>query len=584
MPRRFPIRQVTRSQVVRAVYIVCSSCVLCTMYYVPLFAQADSIRVKGDTEAQYLTFSGNRTSWPQAPVEGEVFYNSSEKEVKYFDGMQWRGISAGASSSKSIATRVVAASNTPGGSSRADYVCTGSGDQAVINSAFADLGAVGGTVHLLEGRYDISGQIVIPASNISLTGSGKTTVLSLTGGNRVIYAAGRSGLTIARLCIDGNNKARPNYGIYFTDVTASRIERVWIENIIGDCIMLRGDSTYNRIYGCRLKRSDYGSRGLVFYDYENSNYNMVSGNIIEAGLSAANIALAADYCILSENIMLGDDYGVYCDYGENNIMVNNIMRDGFHGIYFAASEFNVICQNAIINAENNGVSFNGSAYNIVNGNTFHSNAHAIEAFGSSGHNILSSNSIFGDDSLSSNAYSLKFGEPSPGQPANSNLVLGNNISSSVAANGDTYGIHITNSSSGNYLSSNLISGSRYEVKVKDDGVNEYTDKAKLTFEPTTISTPNSTLTLNFNSVSNYFRLNSTSASNVNLTLGKAQGTGAVIILENVSDPASGRTFTLGTGFGPVNVDGDTRALGPGDTISLIWNGQRWLQLLFANNG
>lgn len=563
-----------------------------------VFGQADTVQVRGDTEANYLTFSGNRTAWPATPSVGEIFYNSSLKEVRYWDGVNWAAIGgAGASTSKSIAGRVVAASNTPGGSGRADYVCTGTNDQAVINNALNDLVAVdgdgddrGGTVYLLEGDYNISSPIIIPSSNISLIGSGNKTVLNLISGDTVISVSNKNGITISRLCIDGNNRAPANYGIYFSAVRDSCIERVYVLNLRGRCVLLRNGSCFNRISGCRFVRSDdNGAYAIRLQDYENCDYNMIFNNTSEGGLYSSSIFFAAEHCILSENRISGPDHGIYVDNRSHAIIVNNDIRNARTGIYTAGTRYNVICGNEISDSSEAGIKTNGSSYNVIGGNTLFSNAFGLDIMGLSGSNVISSNVIYGDDSTSAGAYSLRLGETDPSYPAVSNLVLGNLFHSSVSATGDTYGILIPNNSLysdnslGNYLSANLISGSRYEIKIKDDRATSYTDKTKLTLEPIELTFPGSSGTIDFRQQSSYIRVNSTGVATLNLTLGKGLGMGGIIVIENIS--AAGREIRLAdSGLGPVNVPNAQKILGRGDTITLLWNGYHWLQIMYSDNG
>jgi hypothetical protein len=83
------------------------------------------------------------------------------------------------------ATITVAASNTAVTSlalASADYVCTGSGDETIINTAIAALPGVGGRVVLLEGTYTCTGPIIVDQNYVTLEGQG-------TGFNTIIGVA-----------------------------------------------------------------------------------------------------------------------------------------------------------------------------------------------------------------------------------------------------------------------------------------------------------------------------------------------------------------------------------------------------------
>ncbi|MCL4215780.1 MAG: hypothetical protein KJ052_02055, partial [Candidatus Hydrogenedentes bacterium] len=64
---------------------------------------------------------------------------------------------------------------------RADYIGDGEGDQEQINAAIQALPAIGGTVLLMEGTYDIRrvegalGGVIIDRDNVTLAGQGPST-------------------------------------------------------------------------------------------------------------------------------------------------------------------------------------------------------------------------------------------------------------------------------------------------------------------------------------------------------------------------------------------------------------------------
>lgn len=567
---------------------------LCALCYEPVFGQADSVKVKGNTEAEYLTFSGNRTGYPAAPAEGEIFYNASEKTVKYFDGAQWRAIGAGGASSRSIATRVVAAFNTPAGSGHADYVCTGSNDQGVINQAINDLGTKGGTVYLAEGTYNISGPITIAHPRVSLIGAGKATILKLVFGSSNIIGAisvddpddiGMDGIYIARLCIDGNGKTGSgNNGVFFDYINYSHLEDLWIENLSGYGIYF-GWSNNNTISGCRI----VGCSSAAGINLTEGSWNIISNNIIGGDLSggithsgiagAANIiydnhiygaaatstglSLGLPYNIASGNIIRQKNWGVRAwGNGSNCIVSNNTVNDSL--------QYGIVCEE-----DENIFSGNALDANLL-GATFHSY---------SGRNIISSNLISNDRSTVAGSFGMRF------DASADNLVLANRIWGTTAALNDTYGILLqTASSTGNFLSGNLIDGARYEKKIEDSGSNnQYLDKAKLSFEPVSINIPAScggAYTLTFNQgTGSYMKISSSygiAGSNVNLNVSRGQGIGSIIVLENVSAVSGNRKFTVGAS-GPVHVNGGSQTLDPGDTIMLLWNGNKWLQLMLSKN-
>ena len=79
---------------------------------------------------------------------------------------------------KSTVTKIVAASDTPEATSRADYECDGTADDVQIQAAIDALPAAGGRVFLLEGTYQISATIELDDDTL-FEGAGEFSVLAL---------------------------------------------------------------------------------------------------------------------------------------------------------------------------------------------------------------------------------------------------------------------------------------------------------------------------------------------------------------------------------------------------------------------
>lgn len=128
---------------------------------------------------------------------------------------------AAAVSVTSAHTTVIAAANSSAKSKeRADYVCTGEGDQDLINAAIKGLPEAGGTVLLLEGTYDIRkvedtlGGILIDRSHVTLAGLGPQTKLVQAPGQNTnvirIIGEGVGYITIRDLYVDANRDENPH--------------------------------------------------------------------------------------------------------------------------------------------------------------------------------------------------------------------------------------------------------------------------------------------------------------------------------------------------------------------------------------
>jgi hypothetical protein len=140
---------------------------------------------------------------------------------------------------------VVAASNaTAKVKNGADYVCTGTNDHTVINSAISALPAGGGTVLLSAGTFSIGGPIAIAASNVSLEGTGVSTEIAVTSGSDLtaaitVLGAGVVECKIRRLWIQGSLTDTNGSGIristpWSTTDTQHVVEDVYITNCVNN--------------------------------------------------------------------------------------------------------------------------------------------------------------------------------------------------------------------------------------------------------------------------------------------------------------------------------------------------------------
>jgi hypothetical protein len=115
---------------------------------------------------------------------------------------------------------VAAADSSDLSKSRADMVCTGEGDQEVINAAIRSLPEAGGTVLLMEGNYDIRkvegklGGVLVERSHVTLAGQGPATRLTQAPNQNTnvirIIGSGVGHVTIRDLYVDANRDENPN--------------------------------------------------------------------------------------------------------------------------------------------------------------------------------------------------------------------------------------------------------------------------------------------------------------------------------------------------------------------------------------
>ncbi len=144
-----------------------------------------------------------------------------------------------------VSTYVVAASDSKW-KSDADYICDGTEDDVQIQAAIDALPATGGSVHLMEGTFNVAASITLP-SYTTLTGSGFSTVLAATNTcEEMILASEENYICISDLVLDGTNQKEAGAwrGISLASVGFAIINNVYIQDTDHDGIRLQ---TSNRI-------------------------------------------------------------------------------------------------------------------------------------------------------------------------------------------------------------------------------------------------------------------------------------------------------------------------------------------------
>ncbi|MCG2713051.1 MAG: right-handed parallel beta-helix repeat-containing protein [Candidatus Omnitrophica bacterium] len=568
---------------------------LLTFDYGLVYAQNADLKVSADARGETLILDPQAAA-PASPVEGQVYYDDNDDKPYYYDGTSWETFSGTGGDDKTVATKIVAASNSLD-TTRADYVCDGTDDQVEIQQAIDALGASGGGVYLLEGIYNISAPInfdnVAPDdSNKSIIGAGAGTVVKLISGANgvsVINASNVNRIFISQLMIDGNAAANPNVfrGIRFGSVTSSKIDKIWMKNI-------RNDGNNDNSNGIRFQNSSNNilsnstlvqASGCGLYIVSPSNNNIITGN--EIASSPYGIFVIVDPLvgtnstnnIVSENVIRSNSISGICFYsgGESFIISNNqiLQNAGGWGV-LVKGKYHTISGNNI-QANGYGITFDQAAeWNIIRGNFISLNTqYGIYLYGRN--NDITGNILYenGNDGIS-------FGNSGIGD--NNNLISFNRLYDSAGA---SFGINLSGPNcQNNYLVSNFIDGAGYigagyDRRIQDLGTNtKYTDKTKLTFEPgsgyTGLANGN---TLTPDGPTSYLRLSP--AGNVNLgspNIAAGKAAGDLLILENTTVNRIRLSVDASTKLHSNPLD-----LYQNDILTLIWNGAAWVEIGYGDN-
>lgn len=502
----------------------------------PLFAQQKKLDVDGELRIHSpdsgLENGKIRNGMALAPratmptgscTSGTLVYCLQDKRLYGCLASAWQPLgSGGATTDRSESTIIVAAHDSFGSNNngsdcsaggacanpRADYTCDGTDDQFVINQALHDLPDTGGTVYLLEGTYNVSGNAVggygpgirlyysdrAYNNNITLTGSGRSTVLKIAGtitsGVHAVTIPTHLGLVqnmvISNLVIDGNNKiGSSNIGIALwgsSGIKNIKIDRAWVRNIDGDGIYILANVENISITDSFIQNNaGYGIYSLCSLSTDTNFRTYITGNTIEnngkAGVRIWGTGNSENF-ILRNNILNNGQSGIAFNqvtYGTiqgNNIRGNGTssicgdINDGCHGIYMQnmnapgyrsvnyTTENTLICENNINANKGNGIKLANFVYHIlISRNNIVGNQQQGVYLYNSKYNFITGCMIKDNGTGASNRRGIE-----AGFACTENHFSGNRISYSAGI-GDFYGIYINDNGSGppnNYFYANKI--------------------------------------------------------------------------------------------------------------------------------
>ena len=381
-----------------------------------------------------ISFVGGITSTrPAAPSTGMLYFDTTTNQMLQYNGSKWL-------SDRNSSTKIVAANNSSQAlKDSADYVASGAGDQAIINTALT--AASGGSVYLAEGTYIVNAPITVP-NNTTLSGSGAGTVITipnaLNGSFNIITnndTTTGTHITIHDLLIDGNKAnqtAGTGKGIYLIGMGGGT------GSSARDGAEIRNTYIKNLINGIAIS-------------VVNSNNNIISGNSVVGNPNLGIYLNNSSNNIISANNVQGNNFGIYVGTSSNNNSVTgNTSQGNSYGIYIYSSSANVVTGNTAQGNSNYGILLDMSAdNNNVSGNNVQGNTnYGIGIYGSS--NSITGNKLYDNGGAgTNNAIYLN--------TATNNTIVGNDITDS-SCTGSCFAINISDAAStGNLLSANRLS-------------------------------------------------------------------------------------------------------------------------------
>ena len=372
-----------------------------------------------------------------------------------------------------------------------------------------------------------------------------------------------------------NLKSRGPGAVYLLEGTYNISASIIIDNT-------NGDSSGTAIIGT--------GRGTVLKAYGPNKVNVINASSVNRILISQLMITDAN---TSGTINLGINFATVTYSKIDKVWVENIRGCG---IYLSSSSFNnTISNNNVQGSTSDGIFLTSSSNNIISNNNAQGNTFRGIYLSASNSNTISSNNVQGNTqqgiylSSSSNDTIIANVVKDNGSQAgyycgivldgsDSNIISSNRVSDT---NGLGYGIDILNSTcDNNYLIGNLIDEAGYEKPIQDLGTGtKYTDKTKITLERVVV-VPTDVNPLDVStSPQGYIALNpSASVSLSAISDGKAAGD--MLILEGAS---ANYTVTVPHGANTILSGATAKVLGLDDVLTLLWNGNDWVETSWANN-
>jgi len=331
-------------------------------------------------------------------------------------------------------TTIVVASSSSNEKEKADYICDGVNDELEIEAAMSQLPSEGGRVFLLEGEFELGGNIDVISKTL-IEGTGFGTRLDGQGAYNMIFDSADN-VVVRR--------------IFFKDTSI-----VWKNSVERNFIL------DNWFYDFTNERN-----GIEYISAPNGQRHVISGNYFEHTQFPIHMENVNNMLISNNVFQYNDGGGINISNSNGNMIYGNFFNQ--HGGFGTDSAFiiggvgNEIHSNVIYNATINGMEIYGKD-NLISNNIFQSSKKdGLVVFGNG--TVISNNKF-----QENNGYELNISAFS-----NNTMVTSNNLhdrDDSNAWNIEADSLYVTETANYPGSSSYVIqSVPGQEIRIKPEGV------------------------------------------------------------------------------------------------------------------
>jgi len=337
----------------------------------------------------------------------------------------------------------------------------------------------------IDSNYNnfINNIIDIPNDRIRLSGDDNTISYNIVK-NTYLYLCGDSNI------ITNNTITNNYYGLYSTDCYDNIISNNSFFNsglFISDVTVWNNIVTDNTVNGKPLVYLDDESDMIIDIDagqitLVNCTYITVKNQELLKTSVGIQI-LGSNNCIISDNTIVGNYYGIYQNswnitinnntitnnyfgiylFGDNNTIISNVIANNIYdGIYVSYGNQNDIISNIIINNYYGILLDYGSDFNDIINNTISNNSYAVTSFSGNSNTIISGNIISNNNYDGIHLIGDKntiYANTITNNKEGITLGFGyyNNIINNMIANNSDNGIYISDSYFNNIINNNISS-------------------------------------------------------------------------------------------------------------------------------
>ncbi|MBA3045740.1 MAG: right-handed parallel beta-helix repeat-containing protein [Candidatus Thermoplasmatota archaeon] len=201
------------------------------------------------------------------------------------------------------------------------------------------------------------------------------------------------------------------------------------------CIYIGNTTEFFTLRNCYLHHTDIGGIGIELFSNMNGT---IENNAMTFNMWNIRVKDASNHSITYNTLNYHDEYGIWLDGSQNNLVYYNYISGGESGLFLINSENNNISYNIIYNNAINGIELGSANNNYIHHNQLNSNKLGIYCFGD--FNKIINNEICNN---SDSGLYLEFAE--------NNFLSGNTIASN-----QNYGIEIDMFTNNNEIYHNNI--------------------------------------------------------------------------------------------------------------------------------